>query len=119
MDDDFNTPVVLANVFEAVRLVNMVNDHTAEATEEDLKNLRVVFDTFVVDVLGLRMEASEAAGTALKPYEDAVNLLLEMRSDAKKNKNWALSDLIRDRLGEIGFSVKDTKDGYEWSLKGE
>ena len=54
---------------------------------------------------------------ALKPYEDAVNLLLELRSEAKRNKDWTTSDLIRNRLSEIGFDVKDTKDGWEWSLK--
>ena len=116
MDDDFNTPVVIANVFEAVRLVNQINDHTATATIEDITKLREIFDVFVIEILGLRMEATEAGGTALKPFEDAVDLLLEMRADAKKNKNWALSDLIRDRLAQIGFSVKDTKDGFEWSL---
>ena len=53
----------------------------------------------------------------MKPFEDAVDLLLQMRAEAKSKKDWATSDLIRNRLGEIGFDVKDTKDGWEWSLK--
>ena len=64
--------------------------------------------------------ADTANGTdtgSMKPYEDAVDLLLEMRSKAKANKDWTTSDLIRDRLAAIGFDVKDTKNGFEWSLR--
>ena len=53
----------------------------------------------------------------VKPFEDAVDLLLQIRSEAKSKKDWATSDLIRDRLAAIGFDVKDTKQGFEWSLK--
>ncbi len=56
-------------------------------------------------------------GDSLKPFEDAVDLLLDIRAKAKADKDWTTSDLIRNKLGEIGFDVKDTKDGYEWSIK--
>ncbi|MDE7386330.1 MAG: cysteine--tRNA ligase [Muribaculaceae bacterium] len=120
LDDDFNTPIVIAHLFDACRLINQVNDHNATATQEDIDNLKQLFDTFLFGILGIRDESAGAAGDsadALKPYKDAVDLLLDMRRQAKANKDWATSDLIRDRLAAIGFDVKDTKDGFEWSLK--
>ena len=120
MDDDLNTPILLSHLFEACALINKVNDGNATATAADLETLRHVFDTFLIDILGIRVDgaASETGSAAdMKPFEDAVNLLLEMRSQAKANKDWATSDLIRDRLAAIGFDVKDTKNGFEWSLK--
>ena len=61
---------------------------------------------------------ADAAGADMniKPYEDAVDLLLQIRAESKAKKDWATSDLIRNRLAEIGFTIKDTKDGVEWSL---
>ena len=121
LDDDFNTPVLIGVLFDAVRMINQVNDGKATATAADIEVLRHVMDTFLVDILGIRVDgpagADGAGVTAMKPFEDAVDLLLEMRSQAKKNKDWTTSDLIRDRLSAIGFDVRDTKDGFEWSLK--
>ena len=120
LDDDFNTPIVIAHLFEACRIINQVNDHNATATQEDIDSLKQLFDTFLFGILGIRDESAGAAGDsadALKPYKDAVDMLLDMRRQAKANKDWATSDLIRDRLTAIGFNVKDTKDGFEWSLK--
>lgn len=117
MDDDLNTPMVIATLFDACRVINQVNDGTAHATEADLEALRRLMQTFAGDILGITPEGDAAEG-ALKPYEEAVDLLLDIRREAKKNKDWATSDRIRDRLGQIGFAVKDTKDGgFEWSLK--
>lgn len=121
LDDDLNTPMVIAALFEACRIVNQINDGHAKATEADIKALQKLFGTFLVEILGIvpDITGSDAAGaTALKPFEDAVDLLLSIRSEAKRNKDWTTSDLIRNRLSEIGFDVKDTKDGWEWSLKG-
>ena len=121
LDDDLNTPMVIAALFEACRIVNQINDGHAKATEADIKALQKLFDTFLVEILGIvpDITGSDAAGaTALKPFEDAVDLLLSIRSEAKRNKDWTTSDLIRNRLSEIGFDVKDTKDGWEWNLKG-
>lgn len=117
MDDDLNTPVVIATLFDACRVINQINDGTAKATAADIDALKALMDTYAGDILGLLPEGA-AAGEDIKPYQEAVDLLLEMRSEAKKNKDWATSDLIRNRLAEIGFAVKDTKDGgWEWSLK--
>ena len=120
MDDDLNTPMVIATLFDALRLVNQVNDGKARATAEQIAALRDLFDTYMVDILGIKPDmlgADAQNGESLKPFEDAMQLLLEIRANAKANRDWATSDLIRDRLGEIGFAIKDTKDGVEWSLK--
>ena len=120
LDDDMNTPIVIAHLFDACRLINQVNDGNATATQADIDELKDIFKIFLVDILGVRTDlvgAGEGDATALKPFEDAVDLLLEMRAKAKADKDWATSDLIRNRLAEIGFDVKDTKDGFEWSLK--
>lgn len=118
MDDDLNTPVVIANLFDALRIVNQVKDGHAKATQADIDELRQVFDIFLVDILGVRTEMAGSGDNAeaLRPFEQAVDLLLEMRAKAKANKDWTTSDLIRDRLAAIGFTVKDTKDGAEWKL---
>ena len=120
MDDDLNTPIVIAHLFEACRLINQVNAGKATATADDIKELKELFDIFLIDILGIRTDIlgnGASSGEALKPFEDAVGLLLDIRAKAKASKDWATSDLIRNRLGEIGFDIKDTKDGYEWSLK--
>lgn len=120
MDDDLNTPIVIAHLFEACRLINQVNDGKATATADDIKELKELFDIFLIDILGIRTDIlgnGASSDEALKPFEDAVGLLLDIRAKAKASKDWATSDLIRNRLGEIGFDIKDTKDGYEWSLK--
>jgi len=121
LDDDLNTPVLIGVLFDAVRIINMVKDGKATAAADDIAVLRAVMDTFLVGILGIRTETASAqadgSGSEAKPFADAVDLLLEIRSQAKKNKDWATSDLIRDRMAAIGFDVKDTKDGVEWKLK--
>ena len=119
LDDDFNTPMVIATLFDACRIINQVNDGNATATQADIDELRDVFKTFLGDILGITFDGEVQGGTeSLKPFEEAVDLLLEIRKDAKQRKDWATSDQIRDRLSAIGFAVKDTKDGgWEWSLK--
>ena len=64
----------------------------------------------------MRLGAAAARDADLKPYEGAVDLLMEIRANAKQNKDWTTSDLIRNRLADLGFNVKDTKNGVEWSL---
>ena len=120
LDDDLNTPVLIGVLFDAVRIINMVKDGKATATADDIAVLRAVMDTFLAGILGIHTETyaqADGSGSEAKPFADAVDLLLEIRSQAKKNKDWATSDLIRDRMAAIGFDVKDTKDGVEWKLK--
>ncbi len=119
MDDDLNTPITISHLFEAVGIINRINDGHATATAADIDRLRAIFQTFLFDIMGMRPDMEGAAsGEAMKPYHDAVELLLQIRAEAKQKKDWTTSDLIRDRLAAIGFAVKDTRDGgFEWSVK--
>ena len=116
MNDDLNSPMVISALFDACRVINTVNDHKASITAEVAQALREVFHTFAFNILGL----TESSGTSNKAREEAfgkvVDMLLEQRRQAKAEKNWALSDKIRDDLAALGFEVKDTPDGFAWSL---
>lgn len=119
MDDDLNTPIVIARLFEAASLVNKIHDGHVKGTAADIDRLREIYSTYFFDILGMTDEQAGAAGEgadALEPYRGAVDLLLQIRSEAKTKKDWATSDLIRDQLAALGFSVKDTKSGAEWTL---
>lgn len=118
MNDDLNTPNVIAALFDACRVINQVNDGKASLAQTDIDELKSVFQTYLFDVLGVRDDASgDAGGVNLEPYRKAVDLLLDIRKTAKANKDWATSDLIRNKMNEAGFDVKDTKDGFEWKVK--
>ncbi len=118
MNDDLNTAQVIATLFDACKVINQVNDGNATLTQADIDALKATFQTYLFDVLGVRDDAAgNGEGVNLEPYKKAVDLLLEMRRNAKAAKDWATSDLIRDRLNEAGFDVKDTKDGFEWKVR--
>ncbi len=117
MDDDLNTPQVIAQLFEACKIINAASDGSVKLSAEDITKLRHLFDVFLIELLGVKVgNEGENAGAA-KAYEGAVDLLMEIRKNAKSQKDWATSDLIRDKLADLGFNVKDTKNGVEWSLK--
>lgn len=117
MNDDFNSPKVIAELFDASRIINAVKDGHATLTAEDIKLLQDNFRTFFFDILGMKRETIVVGGQDGSDTLDKVmKLVLDIRQDAKANKNWAISDKIRDDLKEAGISVKDTKDGAEWSL---
>lgn len=118
MDDDLNTPTVISTLFDACKVINSANDGKVSLTAEQIDELKDLYQTFLIDILGIKTDIVEGSNAnALEPFEKAVDLLLQIRNDAKAKKDWATSDLIRDKIKEIGFDVKDTKDGYEWSLK--
>ena len=117
MNDDLTTPVVISNLFELVSLINKIIDGKAVIGQAGLDKLTAVFKTFFFDILGMKDES--VAGTdndKSEAYKGAVDLLLEVRAQAKANKDWATSDLIRNKMAELGFVVKDTKDGATWSI---
>ncbi|MDD7725528.1 MAG: cysteine--tRNA ligase, partial [Bacteroidales bacterium] len=114
MSDDLNTPIVISHLFDAAKAINTVADGKGTISEADLNELRDVYKTFGEEIMGLRL--SEAGGQNTKAYAGAIDLLLELRAKAKANKDWATSDQIRDSLTALGFAIKDTKDGAEWSL---
>ncbi len=115
MEDDLNSPIVISHLFDSSRAINTIYDGKGSISSEDLSELQATWKTFVVDVLGLKME-SEAADGNQDAYKGAIDLLLNMRLEAKKNKDWATSDKIRNELVALGFTIKDTKDSFEWSL---
>ena len=114
MCDDLNTPMVISHLFEALKAVNLVHDGKATLAADDLTELQSVFKLFVEDILGL--QTADNLGAGLEAYKKAVDLLLDIRMEAKRNKDWATSDKIRNELTAIGFDIKDTKDGVEWKL---
>lgn len=113
MLDDLNSPIVISHLFDASKAINTVYNGKGTISSAELEELKSVFKTFIEDILGLK---TEDAGESNDAYKKAIDLLLNIRLDAKKNKDWKTSDKIRDELTNIGFKIKDTKDGFEWSL---
>lgn len=113
MCDDLNTPIVISHLFDACKVINTVADGKGTISAEDLAELKDVFRVFVEDILGLQTAQTNDNNEA---YRKAVDLLLELRLQAKQNKDWATSDKIRNELTALGFAIKDTKDGFEWNL---
>ena len=118
MDDDLNSPIVISHLFDSARAINTVFDGKGTISEADLEELRAVWKTYAMDILGLQFDASSPSegGQRGSAYKGAIDMLLNMRLEAKRNKDWATSDKIRNELTALGFTIKDTKDGFEWSL---
>ncbi len=116
MNDDLMTPAVISNLFEACHIVNLLIDHKAQISEEDLKELSETMSLFAFDILGLVNERGANNDAREAAYGKVVDMVLDLRAKAKANKDWAVSDQIRDALTEAGFQVKDTKDGVTWKL---
>ena len=113
MNDDFNTPVLIAHLFEAVKVINQIKEQKASITSEDILVLKTTINGFVFDVLGLMNENSEDNS---KKINGVVELLIKLRKEARENKDWTLSDQIRDELIELGIQLKDGKEGTTFSI---
>ncbi len=116
MNDDFNSPILIAQLFEATKWINQLNEGGAKITQEDLELLRATIHSFVYDVLGLPKEM-EGQNNGQQQLDAAVNLLIDLRNQARANKDFATSDAIRDRLQEAGIQLKDGKEGSSFSLR--
>ena len=117
MNDDLTTPVVISNLYELVSLINKVIDGQTKIDANGIEKVQTVFKTFLFDILGMKDESGAGASDDKSAaYKGAVDLLLDVRAQAKSNKDWATSDLIRNKMAELGFQVKDTKDGATWTL---
>ncbi len=114
MNDDLNTPIVISHLFDAAKTINTVYDGKGTLSATDLDELKTVFRIYMFDILGIKTEQGDSK--YLDSYKKAIDLILTLRLEAKQNKNWALSDKIRDELASYGFVIKDTKEGFEWSL---
>ena len=116
MDDDLNTPIVISHLFDSARIINNLHDGKGTISANDLTELQSVWKQYALDILGLVFEEQHHSTRATQAYKGAVDLLLNIRLQAKRNKDWATGDLIRNKLVELGFNIKDTKDGFEWSI---
>jgi cysteinyl-tRNA synthetase len=114
MNDDFNTPILLSHLFEAVRIINSVNDKHEQLTEFDIQSLKQLFQDFVFDVLGLNAEGESSKQSEI--LDKVINVVLDMRIEAKQQKDFKTSDALRDKLLEAGIIIKDTKDGSIWTI---
>ena len=111
MNDDFNAPILLSKIFDAVKYINNINDGNATISKEDLEVLSFEINSFVGDVLGLTLEKTNS-DSKLAPVMD---LVLDIRKSARENKDWTTSDKIRDGLAAAGIVVKDGKEGTTWN----
>ncbi|MFL1012348.1 cysteine--tRNA ligase [Flavisericum labens] len=114
MNDDFNSPILIAHLFEAAKFINQVKEGSETISEDDLDLLKGTMDSFVFDVLGLLKSTNNENGT--DKLTGAVDVLIKLRQEARANKDFALSDKIRDELAEIGIQLKDGKDGTTFSV---
>ena len=114
MNDDFNTPILIANLFEGVKFINLINDGKENLTIEDLNEFKMTIYAFVYDVLGL--ENSNESSDNSNKLDGVVEILIQLRKEARENKDWALSDRIRDELIALGIQLKDGKEGTTFSV---
>ncbi len=110
MNDDFNSPVVIAELFEAARIINTIYDGTSKITVVELEKLKTLINDFIFDVFGLKDE--ESSNTELN---EVLDMVIDLRKNAKENKDYATSDQIRIGLQNIGIQLKDGKEGTTWS----
>jgi cysteinyl-tRNA synthetase len=117
MNDDFNTPILISHLFDGVRFINSVKAGQASITANDLEVLQKLFNEMTLNVLGLKEEAT-AGGENNQLTDGLMSTILELRKQAKENKDYATADTIRDHLTALNVVVKDTSDGTEWSFEG-
>jgi len=110
MNDDFNSPVVIAELFEAARIINTVYDGKGRITAAELEKLKVLMQEFVFDIFGLKDEESSN-----NELNDVLDMVIDIRKSAKENKDYATSDKIRIGLQNIGIQLKDSKEGTTWN----
>ena len=114
MNDDFNTPILIAHLFEGVKYINLIDSGKESLNTEDLEEFKSIIKSFVLDVLGL--EQGSDTNLDSDKLIGVVGILIKLREEARENKNWALSDQIRDELVNLGIQLKDGKEGTTFSL---
>ena len=115
MDDDLNTPILISHLFDGVKMINSIVAGKESIDADGLAKITKLYNDFAFDILGLKQEA-ESSSSNDETLGKVVEMLLEMRTEAKANKDWATADVIRDKMAALGIEVKDTKDGFEWKL---
>jgi cysteinyl-tRNA synthetase len=117
LNDDFNSPVLIANLFDAVKIINALVSGKESVRQAELEELKTWFRLFVFDILGLQHD-HQGKVSGREVVNNLVDMILGVRILAKTNKDWATSDRIRDELVKLGFEIRDTKDGFDWEYKG-
>ncbi len=115
MNDDFNSSIAIAVLFDWVRNINLLAENKESLTEADLNSLRNTFRTITLDILGLKDEQNEGSKQG-ELTGKLIDMLLNMRLEAKANKDFATSDKIRNELTQMGVTVRDRKDGFDWEI---
>jgi cysteinyl-tRNA synthetase len=115
MNDDFNSPILLAQLFEAVRIINTVADARETISAADLELLRKLYSDFVFDVLGLKDDIGDNSNGGTT--DGLMQLIIKMRAEARAKKDFATSDLVRDELAKLNIVLKDGKEGTGWDIK--
>lgn len=110
MNDDLNTAIVIANLFEAARVVNSMHAGTEALSADDIAEVKSLFDTFLFEILGIRPESKDTS----TDVDGLMQLILELRASAKADKNFTVADKIRDTLSQLGISIRDSKEGTTW-----
>ena len=113
MNDDFNTPVLISHLFEGVKFINQIKEGKASITSNDLVDFVTTMNAFVFDVLGLLNDVKDQSSGKI---DGVVSLLIKLRKEARENKDWDLSDQIRDELLAIGIQLKDGREGTTYSI---
>lgn len=116
LNDDLNSAITISYLFDIATTINSAIGGTVTLNQSDIDEIKALFDTFLFDILGIKNEINSNEN-GQEAFSKAIDLLLQIRSEAKTNKDWATSDKIRDELNKIGFDIKDGKDGAEWKLK--
>lgn len=114
LNDDFNSPIAIAHLFDAVRIINSVKEGKSTISLDDLELLKKIFHDFVNEILGLKSE--ETSSNSDSTLNGLMQILIELRQQAKNNKDWATADKIRNELSALQISLKDTKDGTDWNF---
>lgn len=114
MCDDFNTPIVISYLFEASSIINKLIEGSEKIDEKGLKELNELFETWFVEVLGIKDEQNS---NMMPTIEGLVKMIIELRTQARENKDWKKSDELRDQLASLGIKIKDGKEGVSWSLE--
>jgi cysteinyl-tRNA synthetase len=114
MNDDFNTPILVAHLFDAARIVNSANDNKLSLTQNDIDLLKRIYQNFIFDVMGLQTEEENSKANAI--LAKVMSMVLDIRNKAKVDKNFSLSDEIRNKLTDAGVQIKDGKEGASWKI---
>jgi cysteinyl-tRNA synthetase len=114
MNDDLNTPIVISLLFDGVRMINSVYEKRIKIDEANLNQLKEIYSNFVHNILGLPLKKGADTDTSLT--NNLIESVLNLRQSAKERKEWDTADEIRDALQNLGITIKDRKDGFDWEI---